>query len=87
MAGTNQVDDTARDVRLDVALVGGAAIGDGGEVAGPDNQVAPVLEEEGPFAGVEGRGDLLGLDGVVDVGAHDGGLLWFGLVCGLLGIF
>ena len=57
---TDQVDDTARHVRLDVALEGRGAMGDGGEVAGADRKLAVVLEEEGPIGGVGNGGGLLG---------------------------
>lgn len=47
-------------VRLDGALEGGVAAGDGRVVRRADVQLVVVLQEEGPLAGVQG-GALVGL--------------------------
>lgn len=60
-----EVDDTAGDVGLDVPLVGRRAIGDGGEVAGPDKHLVVVLEQQRPVARVERRHRVLRLDHVL----------------------
>lgn len=44
VGGLVQVDDTAGDVRLDIALQGAAASGDRGEVAGADEDCLKKLE-------------------------------------------
>lgn len=60
-----KVDASGLDVRLEVALEGRATGRDGREVAGADEQLVVVLQQEGPLARVELGRNGLGLDGEV----------------------
>lgn len=64
MGMTYEVDDTGGDIGLDVALGGRRTGGDGGEVTGADEEVAIVLQEKRPLAGVDRGLGSLGLDNV-----------------------
>lgn len=59
-----QVDDTGGDIGLDVALGRRRTGGDGGEMTGADEEIAVVLQEKRPLAGVDGGLGSLGLDNV-----------------------
>lgn len=65
-----QVDDTGGHVGLDVALGGRRAGGDGSEVTGADEEVAIVLQEKRPLAGVDRGLGSLGLDNMFCLGTH-----------------
>jgi len=67
---TNQVDDTARDIGLDIASQRGRTIRNRGEVAGSHVQVVIILEEERPGARVESRRRGLGFDRVLVLDVH-----------------
>lgn len=70
MGKAYQVDDTGGDIGLDVALRRRRAGGDGSEVTGADEEVAVVLQEKRPLAGIDRGLGGLGLDNVFCLGAH-----------------
>lgn len=77
VGGLVEVDDAGRNVALQVALVGSAAVGNGNEVTATDEQLVVVLQQERPLAGVDLGRNGLRLDGVVrilgrDYGGHCG---------------
>lgn len=69
--GLVEVDDTAGNVALEVALVRSTAVGDGDEVVAAGQHLAVVLQQQRPLAGVDGRGDRGRLDGVVRIVRRD----------------
>lgn len=67
---TNQVNEAVGNVRLDVAFEGRRAVRNGSEVAGADQQIAVILKQQWPCAGINGRSHSLRLDRVLFLHIH-----------------